>query len=315
MRAYCRSLPPGATFTFPTGALRLLAAARALAAEGEIILLAADKGHNNLDAWKQKGDPAISVHGSISVMVNLDLIGRFFHLLGSDDYSNSAPSLLGVESGAQTKFDIDQGSSSSGSLVLHSPISGGALDVLLAATPPLCSGVAKPAATMLPQATALFLQDIWGLGINEFFTLRDHVEDIVKSKKCTEVSCSTIVIQGDTLQKQANNDGEANKGANEEVGPSSSTSDGIIIEPLLSLEAIVSFFRISSWDADLLWQFGNDLLGQLKQGKTSNHQEIVHYIAQNLESIRHGYIESFDKSKEICLNLEKIEEFLKSQHS
>ncbi len=70
-----------ASFSVPVAALRCCERLRRLS-RGRLLLLASDKGYVQLDQFKRSDCPEITVHGSISLAVNFDAIGRYFRCFG-----------------------------------------------------------------------------------------------------------------------------------------------------------------------------------------------------------------------------------------
>jgi len=71
------------TFLVPLGAI---AAVDNLAriANNRLLLLSCDKGFTSIDALKNLSKPHIAFHGSFSMMVNFDFLGRYMEQLGGD---------------------------------------------------------------------------------------------------------------------------------------------------------------------------------------------------------------------------------------
>ena len=148
---YAALLPPGSAFTLPVGALKALGALRGLGG-GALVVLVARKGHN--DAASQlfgAGEPVVSLHGSLSLMVNLDAVGRYLRIIDADGAA-------GADTDARAR-----------SFALHSPPRVAHLDLAL-----LGVGVAPRAAR---RARAAFDATLCGFGLTELFVLRDHIED------------------------------------------------------------------------------------------------------------------------------------------
>ncbi len=75
LAAYIGSLGNTAV-PFPLGALRCLSRLDGIA-NGRLFVLAADKGYTGLHQLSEQSEPEIVSHGSVSMMVNFDALGRF----------------------------------------------------------------------------------------------------------------------------------------------------------------------------------------------------------------------------------------------
>jgi len=208
----------------------------------------------------------------VSIMVNLDIIGRYFQLLG------------GVEELEANHF------------VLHSPICFGSLDIIFA-------GTGMPGSCMT-RSKFSFLDCCHLLGINEFFVIRDHIEDVVRMKDKAPGS--------DHQSRNESEEDELSCTLN-----STSTKDSSLTlscttnnTPILSTKAVISLLRISCWDADLFWQFGEQLLEVFEKGLSQEHDLcnsfFVEFLKEHFDQIMDGYIPSFDVSDEISQKINRI---------
>ncbi len=84
LKSYERDLENGA-FLFPIGSLRVIRQLLTLS-NHKLLLLSSDKGHIDIEELKEESHPELDFHGSFSVMVNYDAIGRYFTELGGDHY-------------------------------------------------------------------------------------------------------------------------------------------------------------------------------------------------------------------------------------
>lgn len=80
LREYQQQLVSG-TFLFPTGAFSCLEALEKLATQG-LLVLATDKAYTHPQELEGRGDPSIAFHGSISLSVNFEAIGRYCEYKG-----------------------------------------------------------------------------------------------------------------------------------------------------------------------------------------------------------------------------------------
>ncbi len=87
LRAYQERLAH-TTITFPCAALRCLHYCAQLA-DGRFMLLSADKGYHREAALLHQGDPALSLHGSFSMMVNYHAIAQYAGLRGGETFQTS----------------------------------------------------------------------------------------------------------------------------------------------------------------------------------------------------------------------------------
>lgn len=144
LRSYA-GLPEGTSFTLPVGGLRGLAKLSALTSGGGFAALLTDKGHTSPALFPADGsDPVVTLHGSLSLVANLDAVGRWFQARQSGGGGAAAPVV-----------------------VAHSEQSTAALDATFAAAGLGGNGAAAHA----------FSAAYCGFGVNEAFVLRDHVED------------------------------------------------------------------------------------------------------------------------------------------
>ena len=128
------------------------------------MLLAADKGNNRLEDMRGCKDPLISVHGSLSVMVNFPALQRWFQVF----YGDSTATWGHIRGGAAPPpVDAPLQAVGEASMVLHSPQRSSPLDIFFAvgACREPCRGAAQT-----------FRQSLCGHGVNDFFSLRDHLE-------------------------------------------------------------------------------------------------------------------------------------------
>jgi hypothetical protein len=70
---------PNATFTIPIGGIDCINTVKKFS-KHHMVLLLADKGHANTELFDDDSEPDISVHGSISLMVNFDALRQYFEL-------------------------------------------------------------------------------------------------------------------------------------------------------------------------------------------------------------------------------------------
>jgi len=83
LASYCRDLPGETYLLLPVSALRAVGRLLALA-RGRLLLLATDKGFSRHFAAMSGEVPTVAFHGSMSMMVNFDALGRFFHHRGGE---------------------------------------------------------------------------------------------------------------------------------------------------------------------------------------------------------------------------------------
>jgi len=76
LATYCQNLETG-TFMIPVGGIDCIKAV-AKFTQQHLILLLADKGQASIDLFDGLEDPDISVHGSVSLMVNFDALQQYF---------------------------------------------------------------------------------------------------------------------------------------------------------------------------------------------------------------------------------------------
>lgn len=75
---------PGTQFLFPTAALNCIRNLQSLFS-GRMLLLSGDRGYSHDDALLDgQGAPAMAVHGSISMMVDYQLVGEYCRQLGAE---------------------------------------------------------------------------------------------------------------------------------------------------------------------------------------------------------------------------------------
>lgn len=111
LHSYTDDLDSGAFF-FPIGSLRVIRQLLALS-KGNLLLLTSDKGHINIEELEDEAHPELDFHGSFSVMVNYEAIGRYFKLQQGDFYMQcprdaivTAAFLLGDKISACTEFQF-----------------------------------------------------------------------------------------------------------------------------------------------------------------------------------------------------------------
>jgi hypothetical protein len=140
---YRRHLPDGATFTFPVSGLRLIRRLQSWGAS--VALLIADKAHSRVrQLAARRGSPIVSLHGSLSMLVNLHAVGH---------YCASSPRAV----------------------ALHTPHQNASLDVCF-----LHLGGLFGAA--VPRATFAFWDQLALFSTCDLFTVRDHAEDVAASR-------------------------------------------------------------------------------------------------------------------------------------
>lgn len=71
------------TFLVPTGGIASIDNLRRLSND-RLLFITSDKGYSSTASLKQLGTPHIAFHGSFSMMVNFDFVGRYFKNLGGD---------------------------------------------------------------------------------------------------------------------------------------------------------------------------------------------------------------------------------------
>jgi hypothetical protein len=80
-------------FSFPTAALRALDALAALA-NGQLLLVSADKGQSHEAALAGREEPPLTVHGSFSLPVNYHAIGEYARRAGGKAFCTTQPHAL-----------------------------------------------------------------------------------------------------------------------------------------------------------------------------------------------------------------------------
>lgn len=111
LQSYATDLENGAFF-FPIGSLRVIRQLLKMS-NNKLLLLSSDKGHIDLEELEEESHPELDFHGSFSVMVNYDAIGRYFDVLGGDYYMQcprdaivTAAFLLGSDISELTEFQF-----------------------------------------------------------------------------------------------------------------------------------------------------------------------------------------------------------------
>lgn len=89
---------PESTILIPTGGITCIDNLRRLC-NNRMLIISGDKGYSSVDNIKNLGTPHIAFHGSFSMMVNFDCMGRYCELLGGDailaeDHEGMKTSLL-----------------------------------------------------------------------------------------------------------------------------------------------------------------------------------------------------------------------------
>jgi hypothetical protein len=139
---YLGCLEEDSTFTLPVSGMRIVPFLQSLTRSGCVSMLISDKGMNRGKMISRKGDPVINLHGSLSMMVNLEALERFtLHLA----------ELEGV-----------------GSTILHTPQQSSSLDVCF-----LNIGLEEP-----KRASLAFINSLCLFGIDDLFIVRDYAEAI-----------------------------------------------------------------------------------------------------------------------------------------
>ena len=140
---YLSLLEDESTFTLPVSGMRAVQTLQSLTRSGCVSMLIADKGLNRATMLSRKGDPIINLHGSLSMMVNLEALERFAKYLAK---------LQGV-----------------GSTTLHTPQQNSSLDICF-----LNIGLDSAP----ERASKAFVDSLCIFGVYDLFTVCDHVEDI-----------------------------------------------------------------------------------------------------------------------------------------
>jgi tetratricopeptide (TPR) repeat protein len=111
LHSYEKDLESGAFF-YPIGSLRVIRQLLKMS-NNKMLLLTSDKGHIDLEELEEESHPELDFHGSFSVMVNYDAIGRYFDTLGGDYYMQcprdaivTAAFLLGSDISELTEFQF-----------------------------------------------------------------------------------------------------------------------------------------------------------------------------------------------------------------
>lgn len=82
LQYYATTIQNG-SFLAPIGAVKCIDNLRRLC-NNRLLLISGDKGYSSLESLKNLGTPHIAFHGSFSMMVNFDFIGRYFVNIGGD---------------------------------------------------------------------------------------------------------------------------------------------------------------------------------------------------------------------------------------
>lgn len=77
------------SFLFPIGSFHAIKFLKKLA-NNKLFIISTDKGYGSLESLDHLGHPSISFHGSFSMMVNFDAIGRYFKNSGGDSFLQTA---------------------------------------------------------------------------------------------------------------------------------------------------------------------------------------------------------------------------------
>lgn len=145
VESYCNELIDDSCFSIPLSGLKLFDTFIKFTKSQTVSMLIADKGHNRLRMLNQKSNPSISLHGSLSMMVNFDAINRFIK-----EYSTLLHNV---------PFSV-----------IHTPQQNSDLDICLA-TVGMENYISKN----------VFIDNFSMFGVFDLFTLRDHVEDIMSN--------------------------------------------------------------------------------------------------------------------------------------
>jgi len=151
---YATDLPPGTCFTFPLGGLRIFHTLSRLA--GPVAMLVADKGHTrSRQLAERKGDPIVSLHGSLSMMVNFHAVGAFVREINPTDAT-----------------------------VAMTPHQSGALDVAL-------FGLGGDG---IQTAVGAFQDAFSAFGTCDLFAVRDHCEDVAAAGGSVQTPLEVAVL-------------------------------------------------------------------------------------------------------------------------
>ena len=145
-----------------------------------------------------------------------------------------------------------------GASVFHTPQQNSALDITLLNVG--LRGTPSRAASSFVDWLCLF-------GVYDLFTVRDHVEDIAAGAQ----------EQNRTLSAYTDND--ATKAAPINEG--------------MSMPLIMTLVRLSRWDPDLLWQFGDKLSDHLRE-KDIDNTSCIRDLTRNFQRFMAVYISRFD---------------------
>ena len=140
---YRQHLPEETTFTFPVSGLRLIQRLESWTSSGSVALFIADKAHTRVrQLASRRGSPIVSLHGSLSMLVNLDAVGRYCAHSAEPGY-----------------------------VALYTPHQNASIDVCF-----LHLGIPS-----VPRATQTFLDQVALFSTYDVFTMRDHAEDVAAS--------------------------------------------------------------------------------------------------------------------------------------
>jgi len=154
---YRQHLPEKSTFTFPVSGLRLIHRLESWTSSGSVALLIADKAHTRVrQLASRRGSPIVSLHGSLSMLVNLDAVGRYC-----------------------------AGQSVSSYVTLYTPHQNASIDVCF-----LHLGVPS-----VPRAVQIFLDQVALFSPYDVFTIRDHAEDVAASNGGATINLVLTILR------------------------------------------------------------------------------------------------------------------------
>jgi hypothetical protein len=231
---------------------------RSLSRTGSLAVLVADKSYNSLNMLDTRGNPILSVHGSVSIMVNMHAWGRCFELWARADSATAN--------------------------VMHTPQSCSALDV--------CFTILHKSHSSFTATRKIFEYCFGRVGLNDVFVLRDHIEDVVRWR---HMSCKQKLLQQYVnpaqhakQQEQVSLEDEQQHQSMHSMEYSGASS----MDDKLSLESIVSIFRLSRWDIDVLWQFCDTIVTRLQSAHEAN--AAAEALSAALPHALRNYIRYFD---------------------